>query len=429
MIQSIKIEKLFDIFDYDISFQSEENILIITGPNGFGKTKILNIIYSLFKCKFLFFKELVFKKIIISLDFNSVIEIAQITEKNKKEIIFKFLLDKEELGFFNLDDVIEQVYTDDKAEPHASFGIFDEDGVFGSLSSLKSADEIFNHYGSHSSFSEAVTKKILSSQSKTILQILNSIKVHFVREQRLFKKVINQYGETSTTFTPEMILAHANELKQRIAKNDDIYGKTSRELDGTYPKRLMSETENLTIEQFKNRFNILKEKQHKLKVFGISDSEQEVSEYSEKNATALLVYLKDSEKKISVFDDLVGKLELFTSILNERRLTFKSIKIIKDKGFIFVTDKGKELKLTDLSSGEQHEVVLLFELIFNTKENTVLLIDEPEISLHITWQKEFVKDLIKIIKLQKIQVIIATHAPSIINDRWDLVYSLDKAGV
>ena len=226
-----------------------------------------------------------------------------------------------------------------------------------------------------------------------------------------------------------MILAHANELKQRIAKNDDIYGKTSRELDGTYPKRLMSETENLTIEQFKNRFNILKEKQHKLKVFGISDSEQEVSEYSEKNATALLVYLKDSEKKISVFDDLVGKLELFTSILNERRLTFKSIKIIKDKGFIFVTDKGKELKLTDLSSGEQHEVVLLFELIFNTKENTVLLIDEPEISLHITWQKEFVKDLIKIIKLQKIQVIIATHAPSIINDRWDLVYSLDKAGV
>jgi predicted ATP-binding protein involved in virulence len=62
MIQSVKIEKLFDIFDYDISFQNEENILIITGPNGFGKTKILNIIYSLFNREFSFFGDLVFKK-------------------------------------------------------------------------------------------------------------------------------------------------------------------------------------------------------------------------------------------------------------------------------------------------------------------------------------------------------------------------------
>jgi predicted ATP-binding protein involved in virulence len=62
MIQSIKIEKLFDMFDYDISFQNEENILIITGPNGFGKTKILNIIYSLFNRKFSFFDTLVFEE-------------------------------------------------------------------------------------------------------------------------------------------------------------------------------------------------------------------------------------------------------------------------------------------------------------------------------------------------------------------------------
>ena len=43
-INSIKIEKLFEIFDYDISFSTNENVLIITGPNGFGKTMILNII-------------------------------------------------------------------------------------------------------------------------------------------------------------------------------------------------------------------------------------------------------------------------------------------------------------------------------------------------------------------------------------------------
>jgi predicted ATP-binding protein involved in virulence len=139
----------------------------------------------------------------------------------------------------------------------------------------------------------------------------------------------------------------------------------------------------------------------------------------------LLVYLKDSEDKIRVFDDLLNKLELFTSILNERRFTYKSIKIDRKTGFIFQTNKGKELNLTDLSSGEQHEVVLLYELIFKANPNTLVLIDEPEISLHVTWQKEFLSDLLKILELQKMQVIVATHSPQIINDRWDLVFNLE----
>jgi predicted ATP-binding protein involved in virulence len=69
---------------------------------------------------------------------------------------------------------------------------------------------------------------------------------------------------------------------------------------------------------------------------------------------------------------------------------------------------------------------LLYELIFNVKPDVLVLIDEPEISLHITWQKEFLNDLLRIIQIQNIQVLIATHSPSIINDRWDLVYNLEK---
>ncbi len=69
----------------------------------------------------------------------------------------------------------------------------------------------------------------------------------------------------------------------------------------------------------------------------------------------------------------------------------------------------------------------MYELIFKTEENTLVLIDEPEISLHITWQKEFLNDILRIIDLQKMQVIVATHSPQIINGRWDLVYNLEKA--
>ena len=85
------------------------------------------------------------------------------------------------------------------------------------------------------------------------------------------------------------------------------------------------------------------------------------------------------------------------------------------------------MDLDQLSSGEQHEVVLLYELIFNVKDDVLVLIDEPEISLHVTWQKEFLSDLLRIIELQNIQVMIATHSPAIINGRWDLTCNLEKA--
>ena len=82
--------------------------------------------------------------------------------------------------------------------------------------------------------------------------------------------------------------------------------------------------------------------------------------------------------------------------------------------------------MTQLSSGEQHQVVLLYELIFKTEKNVLVLIDEPEISLHVAWQKEFLKDLQEIIKIQAMPVVIATHSPQIIDGNWDLTVDLEE---
>jgi len=67
---------------------------------------------------------------------------------------------------------------------------------------------------------------------------------------------------------------------------------------------------------------------------------------------------------------------------------------------------------------------MLYELLFCVQPGTLVLIDEPELSLHVVWQQEFLKDLEKIVAWQKIQVIIATHSPQIINEHWDSVVDL-----
>lgn len=77
-----------------------------------------------------------------------------------------------------------------------------------------------------------------------------------------------------------------------------------------------------------------------------------------------------------------------------------------------------------LSSGEQQELVLLYKLIFKGEKEKIILIDEPEISLNVSWQREFLDDMKKIVEMNGFSILIATHSPQIINDNWDLVESL-----
>ncbi|MDF5732730.1 MAG: AAA family ATPase [Rhizonema sp. PD38] len=77
-----------------------------------------------------------------------------------------------------------------------------------------------------------------------------------------------------------------------------------------------------------------------------------------------------------------------------------------------------------MSSGEQHELVLLYELLFKVQPDSLVLIDEPELSLHVGWQIQFLKDLQEITGLAYLDILMATHSPDIIQDRWDLTVEL-----
>lgn len=406
-LKRIQVTKLFDIFDYDIPFPEEENALIITGPNGFGKTMILNIVFNLFSRKFDFFIDLVFEEIVLTLDDGVSIAIRKQSEL-KKIVTFSFLDGKNGIDVFHY------------PEPPT------ENSTFGDI-----RKHIPNVFEIRINTNKRPSIGLMPTIKDSTETILNSVKVHLIPEQRLFKKAPPSDGLNAEqqAVMVETIQIHANDLKQHIASLLENSFLKSQDMDSSFPMRLRSEKNILSEEEYGLRYSSLTKKQQQLSKFGLSESKQEFLTYSQEDAKALSVYLKDLEAKLAVFDSLLMKLALFTDILNERRFTFKTIQISRSKGFFFQTSTGGELKLEQLSSGEQHEVVLLYELIFNVKEDVLVLIDEPEISLHVTWQKEFLSDLLKIIKLQKVQVLIATHSPSIINGRWDLTYNLEKTAV
>lgn len=137
----------------------------------------------------------------------------------------------------------------------------------------------------------------------------------------------------------------------------------------------------------------------------------------------LSIYLEDANTKYNVFESIIDKLELYERIVNEK-LTFKKMILSRIDGIVVKTDEGDLLSLNDLSSGEQEILVLFYKLIFESDVN-LLLIDEPEISLHIAWQKELMENLKSVVNLKKdIQVIVATHSPQIISHNWDLQIDL-----
>lgn len=412
-ILSIKIENLFEIFDYDIQFKEGENVLILTGANGFGKTQILNIIYHLFSRKFSFFEKLEFNKITISLEKGNSI----IIEKLEDDIGFILQQESQQVEKFNFKEILN------KKERHITRSTIIRGETLRGMLKARLNEENYREYFPKIDFN-------LDDYQK-FEPIFSSVNVHLIREQRLLTKVRDFdddefEGHRAQTLMEETIKTYADQLKNLIEEKYEESLKITQQLDNSYPRRLISEENKISEDEYNKRFAELNTKQERLTKNGLYESKQEALEYSADDAKALLVYLDDLEKKLNVFDDLLEKLDLFTSILNERRFTYKTIHIDSEKGFYFKTSKDKELELGELSSGEQHEVVLLYELIFNTAPNNMVLIDEPEISLHVAWQKEFVKDLLKIIELQGFQVMMATHSPSIINDRWDLVHVLEK---
>lgn len=121
-----------------------------------------------------------------------------------------------------------------------------------------------------------------------------------------------------------------------------------------------------------------------------------------------------------------NNVEVFKTVIDRCDFANKRMEIDERFGFRFVANDYLETKLSpgDLSSGEKHMIIQTYELLFKAQEGTLVMIDEPELSLHIMWQMNYLKNLSEIIALRGFQCIIATHSPQIFNSLWSLSVDL-----
>ncbi len=91
-------------------------------------------------------------------------------------------------------------------------------------------------------------------------------------------------------------------------------------------------------------------------------------------------------------------------------------KILRTENEIRFTQIGETLLPYQLSSGEKQMLVILLTVLVEDGQPYVLFMDEPEVSLHIEWQKQLI-DLIMELNPQ-VQIILTTHSPAVIMNGW-----------
>lgn len=95
------------------------------------------------------------------------------------------------------------------------------------------------------------------------------------------------------------------------------------------------------------------------------------------------------------------------------QVRFKGID--ENKQLVFVDLNGQEFGVEGLSGGEQQILSKVFPLFTDSMKGHVILIDEPEDSLHPSWQTRLIPILRRCAQINDCQFILATHSPQIIS--------------
>lgn len=326
MLSQIIIKKLFNLYDYDIDLTNTDRskLKFITAPNGFGKTTLLDFIYSVMTGNY---------KRMYDIPFDE----------------FSVVFDRHDCdGMFNMVTVKNTIYqaalsedSDEMEDESIKLDFFLKE-IHGGV------EKIIEQFCMTRGTDGIETK---DGESKNMDMFFVAQTCHYITDDRLMKKKTEVLDETLY-------------MKKSSMK---VYA------DGM--KKLLAENEN--------------------------------------------------------DDSFNHRLEIFKGVIERCDFANKYMEVDRRFGIRFVSKDELETKLLldDLSSGEKHMIIQAYEILFSAQSGTLVMIDEPELSLHMMWQMNYLKNLSEMIEARDFQCIVATHSPQIFNSLWSKsvdLYSLSE---
>jgi predicted ATPase len=441
-IDKIIIKGLFGYIDKEIDFKKD--ITLLVGINGSGKTSILNLISWLVKPSLPHLCVTEFKNIKLFFTFkndNYSIECKHL--KNSLKYVLKKIGSEE--TFYPLTvklNIHPSKISDDRNERNnyleRYFGLGPDNkeiktwefinklpnptviGLDRNLFSEES-EKLYIEESSKGRIYKKGTKSSISPLNRikdivnteyrksknAILNLTNGLKNHLMLsafEGSVTLDALSEGSKIKLTLTQiETAERRVNDYFKKYEQN--AYSDKQQEIIKSYFHQLKSITE---------QYNNTPEKTEVKFLFGLNANQ----------FIKLKKLLREFEKFESESEKISNKINIFLETINyflkdsSKELLFKE----DTSELIFnAIDKNKKIlksnkDIVSLSSGEQQILILFSYLAFNSSDGKLFIIDEPELSLHIKWQEDFLYALEKITP-KETQIILATHSPILVGKK------------
>lgn len=436
-LKQLIIKGLYGCYDYDVKFNSDMTFLY--GKNGCGKTTVLNIvesiitgeIYKLSDCNF----------ISIELFFGDETTKDRIYIEYKNESIFLTFKDKKHiLGLKNLDlENINLEISDQDRGREITRIYFEKYPILLDIS--KTFNYIYlplnriNHKPRLLRIRlprRILYRRPIDNDKNLLGNISYIIRENYRSIEYTISKVNDKFRDNILkSFLISKKYYDINAIINTIITDKEFIG----ELDNIQKTYLEILTELGIVDD--------NELQESKKVFCkiIDDMRSYYIENKKEDGLIDLVLKYQEIMKIKNIIELAKLMETEKSRLREPLNLFLNtindfVKDESDSKEIYIDDFGnvyfqienigEKIEITNLSSGEKQLLIFFTYLIFEVDRDkkAIFVVDEPELSLHLSWQKQFVKKIRDI--NPNIQLIFATHAPDIVGGNYDKMVELKK---
>ena len=437
-VKEIEVRSLFGHFNHKVRINLGERITIVHGPNGVGKTTILRLVSDVFQRRFFSLLTTPFERVVIRFHPRSTLTVKRTLKPGgRPSLLFTYRAGQDRTGYtfprerlgrrvrvssYALEREIPQV---ERISPSVWF---DE-----TTQREMSYDDVIATYYHY--LSQDIQESIVGDMPEQLDQVLTDTRVVFIGTDRLTgpddaDEDVVRSNRRGRQVKEGAVTKYARDLVSRIQVLQRESLEIGSSLDSTFPQRLLDGSFQLLEEQnVRDEYTRRSSYMTRLRDAGLISADTVTLPdrgMAEIDRKVLSIYLADVNDKLSVFATLLPRIELFTRILNSRFL-YKSFRVVSDLGFLVSSEHdGSVVPLAALSSGEQHQVVLLYELLFRAEPGAIIFVDEPELSLHVTWQWKVLEDLKSISQTSDLDFLVATHSPAITNGRRDLMVSLSN---
>ncbi|MEQ8837788.1 MAG: AAA family ATPase [Lacipirellulaceae bacterium] len=420
---------LFGTIDHEVNFRKDEPTIVL-GPNGAGKTHVLRLTAAVLSLDYSTLLNTAYRELSVRFEDSRELRVTRsVDEGGSPSVSIRSIpedasstalivtLDELESVGRNLPPEVRQVgpnrWLDERRGTEYNASMLER--RFG-----KSVDPLAAKLTDHPSISE------LCGPPKPVF--IDTWRL----DSRADDSLAGSWGRAparSSSNAASRIRSYTERLREEIAEARRASVRATQSADLSFAARaLQAASLSVNEKSLHSRYDETVRRHEALARNGLAVGEAPISFPESTTPTVrriLNVFLDDWDQRLEPLLPVNEKLQVLREILDSKLApSGKRTSISAQGGLEFYNASGQRLLVSRLSSGEQHLVALFTLLLFAAKRNSLVLIDEPEISLHAAWKHAFLEDISRVADTNGLQVILATHSAGIVNGRWDLVEEL-----